>query len=213
MAGELSPEEIRVLGCLVEKETTTPEQYPLSTNGLVSACNQRSSRDPVVDYDDATVTAAMTRLRDRGLARTLRGEGSRVWKHAHLLGDALRCGPAELALLSVLMLRGPQTPGELRTRSERQHRFDLLDDLEETLEALASRAEPLVRRLPREPGRREERWLHLLVGDEAPATPASAPASEPAGADLDELRRQFAELRERVERLEDRLGGNAPADH
>ena len=120
---ELTPVEVRVLGCLVEKQATTPEVYPLSTNALRLACNQRSSRDPVVDYDEGTVTAALISLRERGLARTVSGEGSRVYKHAHLLPEALGWTRRRVAVLSVLMLRGAQTAGELRARTERQHLF------------------------------------------------------------------------------------------
>jgi len=116
---ELTPVEVRVLGCLVEKQATTPEVYPLSTNALRLACNQRSSRDPVVDYDEGTMTAALISLRERGLVRTVRGEGSRVYKHAHLVPEALGIDQESVAVLSVLMLRGAQTAGELRAGRER----------------------------------------------------------------------------------------------
>jgi uncharacterized protein YceH (UPF0502 family) len=203
---ELAPEEIRVLGCLVEKEATTPEVYPLSTNALRLACNQRSSRDPVLDYDEGQVTAALVSLRERGLARTVRGEGSRVYKHAHLLRDALDLDAAGVAVLSVLMLRGAQTAGELRARTERQHLFSA-GEVEETLERLAGREEPLVRLLPRQPGQREARWSHLL-GDSGPVAshPVLAePSPEPRPdlpAELVSLREEVAELRARLEALE-----------
>jgi uncharacterized protein YceH (UPF0502 family) len=200
---ELTAAQIRVLGCLAEKEATVPDGYPLSTNGLQSACNQRSSRDPVVDYDENTVTATMISLRERGLARTTRGEGSRVYKHSHRLREALGLGEAELALLSVLMLRGPQTTGELRVRTERQHAFDTLAEVTAGLERLAGRDEPLVRQLGRRPGQKEVRWTHLLAGDvEDGALPEPAPPPGGLAAEVEALRAEVAELRERVEAIE-----------
>lgn len=205
----LTTEQTRVLGCLVEKEMTTPDGYPLSTNALVLACNQRSSRDPVVDYGESAVTATLTSLRELGLARTARGEGSRVYKHSHLLREALALGPAALAVLSVLMLRGPQTSGELRTRTERQHAFASLASVEETLAELAARDEPLVERLPRAPGQKEARWAHLLGGEPEAGAPAPAPPSGTSRSlehDVAVLRREVAELAGRVASLEARLG-------
>lgn len=202
----LTAEQIRVLGCLVEKEATTPDGYPLSTNALVLACNQRSSRDPVVDYDESTVTATLLSLRELGLARTARGEGSRVYKHSHLLREALGLDAAALAALSVLMLRGPQTGGEVRTRTERQHACTSLESVEETLGELAARDEPLVDRLPRGPGQKEARWTQLLSGEPGvPAPTAEQPVSQLSAADdLVALRRELAELRQRVAALEAR---------
>jgi uncharacterized protein YceH (UPF0502 family) len=201
---ELRPEEARVLGCLVEKEATTPDAYPLSTNALLLACNQRTSRDPVVDYDESVVTAALISLRERGLVRTSRGEGSRVYKHAHLLPRALGLSPPELAVLSVLMLRGPQTPGELRARTERQHRFASVEEVERALSALAAREEPLAGELPRGPGQKETRWRHLLGnGDGAAAEPAPTDATSLAD-EVASLRRELAELSARVASLEAR---------
>ena len=209
---ELTPEQIRVLGCLVEKEKATPDTYPLSTNGLVLACNQRTSRDPVVSYDEHVVTETMISLRERGLARTVRGEGNRVFKHAHRLDEALGLGDAELAVLSVLMLRGPQTVGELRTRTERQHLFGTLQEVEDVLSGLARRDPPLVRQLPRAPGQKEARWQQLLGDEPAPAVLEERPA-EPAAvrgslvdAGLASLRDEVAELRARLDALEARLG-------
>jgi uncharacterized protein YceH (UPF0502 family) len=201
----LTAEQTRVLGCLAEKEATTPDAYPLSTNALVLACNQRSSREPVVDYDESTVTATMTSLRELGLARTARGEGSRVYKHSHLLREALELDGAALAVLSVLMLRGPQTAGELRTRTERQHAFASLESVEQTLGALAARGEPLVERLPRGPGQKEARWTQLLSAEQsapAPAPPPEPHAPAPQEDELAALRRELDELRRRVEALE-----------
>jgi uncharacterized protein YceH (UPF0502 family) len=172
----LSSEQIRVLGALVEKAATTPETYPLSLNALRTACNQRSSRDPIVEYDESTVTAAMLALRERELAKTVRGAGSRVFKHAHAL-DRLELADAELAALSVLLLRGPQTIGEIKTRCERQHRFASLEEVEATLSRLVAVGEPLVARLEREPGQKEARWRHLL--DKNPYS-GSAPQPDPS---------------------------------
>jgi uncharacterized protein YceH (UPF0502 family) len=207
---ELTAEEIRVLGCLVEKETTVPDTYPLSTNALQLGCNQRSSRDPVVDFDEDTVTRTLLTLRERGLARTARGEGSRVFKHAHTLDSALGLSSAELAVLSVLMLRGPQTVGELRTRAERQHFFDSLEAVQGVLDGFASRSEPLAVHLARQPGQKEARWRHLLGEHAEPATPVTPSSRAPITEDglagqIDELRAELAELRLRLSSLEDRL--------
>src|ERR687885_1606355 len=142
--------EIRVLGCLIEKQRTTPDVYPLSLNSLRLACNQSTNRDPVVEYDEPTIRAALDRLSRRGWARLASGPGSRVAKFRHLLDDALGLTPSEIALLAVLMLRGPQTVGELRTRSERLYPFPSTDDVELALMELAERE--LVERLPKRPG-------------------------------------------------------------
>jgi uncharacterized protein YceH (UPF0502 family) len=166
--------EIRVLGCLIEKQRTTPDAYPLSLNSLRLACNQTTNRDPVVSYDEATIRQAVTRLSQRGWIRLASGRGSRAVKYRHLLDVALGLSAAELALLAVLMLRGPQTPGELKARTERLQAFAGLADVEETLGALAARE--LVARIPRRPGQKEDRYRQLL-GGEADA----APVREPAG--------------------------------
>jgi uncharacterized protein YceH (UPF0502 family) len=216
---ELTPEEIRVLGCLVEKEATTPDNYPLSTNALVNACNQTTNRDPVVDYSEREVDQLMISLREQGLARTVRGDGQRVHKHKHVLGDAINVDRGELALLSVLMLRGAQTTAELRTRTERYGTDHDTDAIERTLRSLSARDTPLTRVLDRRPGEREARWVHLLGGEALAAEIAAAPAaaggssavrSSPtrssASADevielrarVDELERRFATLLERL---------------
>lgn len=204
---ELTPVEVRILGCLVEKQATTPEVYPLSTNALRLACNQRSSRDPVVDYDEGTMTAALISLRERGLVRTVRGEGSRVYKHAHLLPEALEIDQEAVAVLSVLMLRGAQTAGELRARTERQHLFSV-EEVEQTLDRLTEREPPLVRLLPRQPGKREARWTHLLgpAGMPQPEASPSLPDEVPRGlaGEVAALRDELAELRARLEALEAR---------
>jgi uncharacterized protein YceH (UPF0502 family) len=197
--------ELRVLGCLIEKQRTTPDQYPLSLNALRLAANQTTNRDPVVDYDQATIRAALDRLGHRGWTRLASGPGSRAAKFRHLLDDALSLTPSQLALLAVLMLRGPQTAGELRLRAERLYPFPSTDDAERALRELAERE--LVARLPRRPGEREERWTQLLGGDEASVDAASTrPAEAPAPrSDLEarvaQLEAELAQLRERVEAL------------
>ncbi|HWH12968.1 MAG TPA: YceH family protein [Solirubrobacteraceae bacterium] len=169
---DLDPAEIRVLGCLLEKQRTTPDAYPLSLNALRLACNQATNRDPVVEYDDATVRAALHRLGRRRWTRLASGAGSRAAKYRHLLDDALPLDPGEHAVMCVLMLRGPQTPGELKQRSERMHPFADLAALRATLERLIDRR--LVRRLDRRPGHKEERYLQLL-GDPDAAQPTVLP--------------------------------------
>jgi uncharacterized protein len=168
--------EIRVLGCLVEKQRTTPDQYPLSLNTLRLACNQATNRDPVVDYDEAAIRSALDSLSRRGWVRLASGPGSRVAKFRHLLDDALGRVPSQIALLAVLMLRGPQTPGELKQRVERLYPYGSIEDVEQALEALAD-AE-LAEKLPRRPGQSQDRWRHLLGPSEATPEPP-APAQEP----------------------------------
>ncbi|MCW3019468.1 MAG: hypothetical protein JWN10_1776 [Solirubrobacterales bacterium] len=163
---DLSATETRVLGCLLEKQRTTPDAYPLSLNALRLACNQSTNREPVVDYDDTVIRDALHRLERRGYTRLASGAGSRAAKYRHLLADALPMSSAEQAVMCVLMLRGPQTPGELKQRTERMHVFDDLAGVHETLAALIARA--LVQRLERRPGHKEERYAQLLEGhDEA----------------------------------------------
>ena len=212
---ELTAEEIRVLGCLIEKEATTPDNYPLSSNALVGACNQTTNRDPIVHYGERQVDQVVLALREAGLARTVRGEGQRVHKHKHVAGEAWRAGRAELAVLSVLMLRGPQTANELRTRTERHGTGLDAAGVERTLEALAAREEPLVRLLERRPGEREARWVHLLGGSafaEAQAAAIASPARErtgapaPGAAEVEELRARLDDLTRRFEALCERLG-------
>jgi hypothetical protein len=167
----LDSAEVRVLGSLIEKQITTPDYYPLTLNALTNACNQLTNRDPVVAYDDQTVVRAMDKLREKRLATLFTGAESRVAKSKHTLTDALLLTPGEVALLCVLMLRGPQTLGELRTRSERLFTFDTLPEVEETLGGLASRQ--LVTKLPRQPGTKEPRYAHLFCGPgDLPKTPA-----------------------------------------
>jgi uncharacterized protein len=197
--------ELRVLGCLIEKQRTTPDQYPLSLNALRLASNQSTNRDPIVDYDEGTIRSALDRLGNRGWTRLASGPSSRVAKFRHLLDEALELTPSQLALLGVLMLRGPQTLGELRTRSERLYPFPSTDDVELALTELSERE--LVRRLQKRPGEREERWTQLLGGDGDEVRPSEAepaPAvSAPHAPGLEErvarLEREVAELRARLE--------------
>lgn len=160
---ELSDEEIRVLGCLIEKERATPDQYPLTTNALRTACNQKSNRDPVVDYETNAVERTMFALREMGYARTVTGSGRTV-KHKQVLDEALGVTNGEISILGVLMLRGAQTPNELRTRTERLHGFEDNDAVERTLAQLASGDRPLVVCIGKQSGQREARWVHLLDG-------------------------------------------------
>lgn len=203
--------EIRVVGCLLEKQRTTPDAYPLSLNALRLACNQATNRDPVVEYDEATVVEALRRTALRGWTRLASGAGSRARKYRHLLEEALGADDAELSLLAVLMLRGVQTPGELKQRTERLHGFANLAAVQETLERLVERG--YVARLERRPGQKEERYEQLLGGGgEAPA-PADSTSGQPAdppltpyGDRLDRLEREFAELRGQVQQLREALG-------
>ena len=173
---DLTPPEIRVLGCLLEKQRTTPEAYPLSLNALRLACNQSTNRDPVVDYDEATIRDALHRLSRRRWARLASGPGSRAPKYRHLFDEALGLPEDELAVLTVLMLRGPQTPGELKQRTERLHPIPDLGAVHATLERLIDRE--LAARLDRRPGQKEERYSQLL-GDEVPAASVPAQALAP----------------------------------
>jgi uncharacterized protein len=176
----LTSEELRVVACLVEKQLTTPDSYPLTENAVVAACNQLSNRNPVVSYDTNTVRVTLTALRQRGLARVIHTPGARVPKHRHIIEEALGLSQGEVSLLAVLALRGPQTVGELRTRSERMHDFGSLAEVEKALESLAERDEPLVVRLERQPGQKEARFAQLLGGpvDAAYTTPAAPGSGE-----------------------------------
>jgi uncharacterized protein YceH (UPF0502 family) len=197
---ELTPAELRVLGSLLEKQRTTPDTYPLSLNALRAACNQSTNRDPVVQYDEATIRDALHRLGRRGWTRLASGAGSRAAKYRHLLDEALPAGRGEQAVLAVLMLRGPQTPGELLQRTERLYHFDGAAELHEVLDRLIERE--LAARLPRRPGQREERYAHLLGED------AEEVAEAPAEGDdrLARVERELAELRAEVAALREALG-------
>jgi uncharacterized protein len=189
--------ELRVLGSLIEKQRTTPDVYPLSLNALRLACNQSTNRDPVVDYDEPAIRDALQRLSRRGWVRLASGPGSRAVKYRHLFDEALGLSPAEISVLAVLMLRGPQTPGELKSRTERLHAFSSLAELHETLEALIDRE--LVERQPRQPGQKEERYRQLLGGG---APTLAAEAGEHVGdARLEALEARFDRLEDEVEAL------------
>jgi len=204
---ELDAVETRVLGALMEKEAATPEYYPLSLNALVNACNQKSNRDPVVSYDDETVEDALDRLRAKGLAARISGPDMRVPKHAHRLSEVFNLGRRESAVLCVLMLRGPQTPGELRARTERMYHFEDLPAVEACLNRLAEwESGPLVRKLPRQPGFKEARYAQLLSGEpaavvEEQAAPAAAPRLEQLQEAVNDLQREVAELKRQLEDL------------
>lgn len=197
--------EIRVLGCLIEKQRTTPDAYPLSLNSLRLACNQTTNRDPVVVYEEREIKAALDRLSNRGWTRFASGASSRALKYRHLFDEALSLSGEELSLLGVLMLRGPQTVGELKQRSERLHRFDSTAEVAQILDGLAGRE--LVVRLDRRPGQKEERWAHLLGGDaaEAALTPPPLPAASPADDRLGAIEDRLAQLERAFDELQTRL--------
>jgi len=203
----LSAEEARVLGCLIEKESTTPEAYPLTLNAAVTACNQKTSRHPVMKLDPGRVGQALRKLEQRGVAKS--EYGARAERYAHRLDAALKLTAPQRVLIGLMLLRGPQTLAELFSRSDRMHRFDDLDDVRYQLERLAAHEPALAVRLPRGPGQREDRYMHLLAGpvDAADyATPQDHGRSEaPSGADADDLREALDALSARVEALEQRL--------
>jgi uncharacterized protein YceH (UPF0502 family) len=206
---DLNPVEIRVLGCLIEKQRTTPDTYPLTLNALRLACNQSTNRDPVVDYDEPAIRGALERLARRRYVRLASGHTTRATKYRHLLDDTLQLNDAQLSLLAVLMLRGPQTPGELRQRTERLHRFADHDSLEEVLSQLGER--DYVQRLERRPGQKEQRYRLLVDSDDEPepAAPATrdlppATSSDPR---LDRLEEEVAQLRAELDELRAQLGG------
>ncbi|MGA9528473.1 MAG: YceH family protein [Terriglobales bacterium] len=209
---KLTETEVRVLGALIEKDITTPEYYPLSLNALVNACNQKSNREPVMQLTEDTVRDALNGLQENKLAGPARGADSRVTKYEHRTQEVFNFTRAEEAVLCVLLLRGAQTPGELRGRSERLHSFETLDDVQSALQRLMQREPPLVKVLPRQPGTKESRYMHLLAGDVAVAEtpPAAASANLHAGdagrlARLEEevsaLRSELATLKDEWERF------------
>ena len=216
---ELTLHETRVIGCLIEKEITTPEQYPLSLNALTNACNQKSNRDPVLDLDEAAVQQIVDQLIKKRLVSEQSGYGNRVPKYQHLFCNTtfgtLHFTPQELGIVCELFLRGPQTPGELRSRASRLARFGDASEVESALAGLAQREDgPFVQRLAREPGKRESRYAHLFSGEiaggeehdmRAPAA-APMPAENAAGPRMDQLERRIAELEAEVARLKLRIG-------
>jgi uncharacterized protein len=208
---QLSAEQIRVLGCLLEKQRTTPDTYPLSLNGLRLACNQSTNRDPVVQYNDALLRDALHGLERHGLARLASGAGSRAAKYRHLLDDRLPLSGEQRAIMTTLMLRGAQTPGELKQRGERMHPFSDLAALQSALDGLMERE--LVQRLPRRPGQKEERYAHLLGAEDekianADGTPPphSQPDGQPSSASGAELEQRVGRLEREVAELRSLLG-------
>jgi uncharacterized protein YceH (UPF0502 family) len=199
-AHRLNPVELRVLGCLIEKQRTTPEQYPLTLNSLRLACNQATNREPVLELDESEVRAAVQHLGTLGYARLATGPGSRTAKYRQLFGEVLDLMPAEVSILAVLMLRGPQTVSELKTRTERLHRFAANDEVAEWLTRLDEKE--LVHLLPRQPGQREERWTHLLA--EGPA--GAGPIEEPAEAEAASGPVAATSVEQRLVQVEQRLG-------
>ena len=206
----LTGNEVRVLGSLIEKDITTPEYYPLSLNALVNACNQKSNRDPFMQLDENSVRDALSGLQEHRLAGPAGGADSRVTKYEHRTQEVFNFTRAEVAVLCVLLLRGPQTPGELRGRTERMHHFETLDDVQSALQKLMQRQPPLAKVLPRQPGTKESRYVHLLAGDvavpEAPQAIVGTGGGNSADGErlgrLEEevsgLRREFAELKDQL---------------
>ena len=207
---QLNYVEVRVLGSLIEKDITTPDYYPLSLNALVNACNQKNNRDPIMNLEEDSVRQALESLQEKRLAGPAGGADSRVTKYEHRLQEVFNFDRREIALICVLLLRGPQTPGELRGRSERMYRFETLDDVQSTMQRLTDRQPSLVRVLPRQPGTKESRYMHLFAGDladdsTAVGLPRNAPPSlhgdsrVPAlEAEVSLLRKEVAELRQQL---------------
>jgi hypothetical protein len=221
---ELSPECARVLGALIEKGLATPQQYPLTVNALQAACNQTSNREPVVSYDETTVLIALDELKDRKLVRfVLPSHGRSVVRYRQVLDEKLALDDRQCAVLAVLLLRGPQTIGELRIRTERMATFDSLEEIDHELDLLHSREEPLAHNIGRRPGQKEERWATTLVPAPAPGVgpdpdpdpgpgphpdqPRSTTSSDELRAELEELRAEVADLRRDIQELRDSLGG------
>lgn len=207
---DLDSIEVRVLGSLIEKELTTPEYYPLSLNALVNACNQKSSREPVVNYDESTVQEAIAKLKHRGLAMLYTGSGSRVVKYGQRLTERLNLGRREVPLLALLMLRGPQTVGELRGRSERMYDFSDLEEVETVLRTLTERdSGALVAKLPAAPGTKEPRWAHLLSGEPQLVTHPESAHGASGSAARDEriaaLETEVTALRSEIESIKQKL--------
>ena len=214
---ELSPLEARVIGCLIEKQITTPDHYPLSLNALVNACNQKSNRDPLMEVDEPTIQATVDQLARKHFVVERSGFGSRVAKYQHRFCNTefgtLKLTPQELAIVCELLVRGPQTPGELRTRASRMAPFSEVDQVEASLESMRTREDgPFVVRLPREPGRRDSRWAHLFSGavtvaaiEAEPQTVAVANVAAETPSRLDRLEEQVRQLREELDDMKRRL--------
>ena len=205
----LSEVEARVLGALIEKDITTPDYYPLSLNALVNACNQKNNRDPVMALEENAVRDALYTLQEKRLAGPAGGADSRVTKYEHRIGEVFNFTRAETAVMDVLLLRGPQTPGELRGRSERMHRFEELSDVQATLQKLMQRTPALVKVLPRQPGTKEARYAHLLCGDvegfEGPVETAASSSGSADDSRVERLENEMADLRREVNELKQQM--------
>ena len=200
----LSDVEARVLGALIEKDITTPDYYPLSLNALVNACNQKNNRDPVMNLDESAVRDALASLQEERLAGPAGGADSRVTKYEHRLQEVFNFDRREIALVGVLLLRGPQTPGELRGRTERMYRFETLDDVESALQKLMNRQPPLARILPRQPGTKESRYMHLFSGDVAAEYPP-APVASPPRISADHVETRISALENEISALRNEI--------
>jgi len=211
----LNAVEARVLGSLMEKEATTPEYYPLSLNALVNACNQKNNREPVMQLDEEGVRIALHHMQDHGLAGPARGVDSRVTKYEHRLQEIFNFTRGEAAVMCVLLLRGPQTPGELRGRTERMHRFEQVEDVLSVLQKLMQREPALAMALPRQPGTKEIRYAHLLSGEPEVGAVLAVQSESASGSDRERLSRleaELARLREELDALKAKLGvGEEPA--
>ncbi len=204
----LSDVEVRVLGSLIEKDITTPDYYPLSLNALVNACNQKNNRDPVMTLDEEAVRAALDSMQLQRLAGPASGADSRVTKYEHRMQEVFNFDRREIAILCVLLLRGPQTPGELRGRAERMYRFEALEDVHATLDRLSQREPPLVAVLPRQPGTKESRYMELFSGDAPPAEPVRSRGTDipSAGSDrVAQLESEVADLRREIAEIQQQL--------
>jgi uncharacterized protein YceH (UPF0502 family) len=204
----LTETEVRVLGSLVEKQLTTPEYYPLTLNALVAACNQKSNRDPVVSYDESTVSSTLESLRDKNLVYVFYGSNSRVVKYKHMLPNVYELDASEVAVIDVLMLRGPQTVGEIRGRTDRLYEFSDLSQVQETLDKLAHRDEPLVVKLERQVGQKDARYAHLLSGEVDIANiPATRERSGGGGSAerIEKLEAEIASLKAEFEAIKTEL--------
>ncbi|HEV2397866.1 MAG TPA: DUF480 domain-containing protein [Candidatus Sulfotelmatobacter sp.] len=213
MQAILTEVEARVLGSLIEKDITTPDYYPLSLNALVNACNQKNNRDPVMTLDENTVRDALSTLQEKRLAGPASGADSRVTKYEHRLQEVFNFDRREIAIICVLLLRGPQTPGELRGRTDRMYHFDTLEDVVSTLDRLAHRDPPLAAVLPRQPGTKESRYMHLFSGEAPPMAAldvarAPTPANTDSGSTIDRisaLETEIAALRSELNEVQQQL--------
>lgn len=208
MLTQLNEIEARIVGALVEKQLTTPEYYPLTLNALVNACNQKNNREPVMSLDEHMVTAALEQLRDRNVVYVFYGSTSRVPKYKHMLPTVYELEPAEVAVVAVMLLRGPQTLGELRSRTERMHAFSSLGEVQETLDSLMRRDDPIVAKLPVLPGQKEARFAHLLSGeidvDSIVAShPTRAVTADSSASRISELEAQVAAMKSEIDTLRD----------